>query len=416
VDLFLPMFTLGLVTSLHCVSMCGPMVLTYALKGAEDGTVAQRIVPNLAYQAAKIVSYMLVGLVLGAIGSAFNLDAVRPYVMVLAGIFMIVLALGMTGRVPWAAKLQPRPPRFLVRALSGTRRRAVADAEAGHASLATPITFGLLTGLMPCAPLMAAQLSAAAAGSPVNGALAMLAFGLGTAPLMLGFGTASSLIPHRFKERVMVVLAVVVLLFGITYLNRGAMLLGSPVTLQAAKAAVLGEGAPEASTGQYTTGADGVVEVPLTIANVQFQPQTVDIPADAPVRLIVDRREDNACSDQLAVPQLGVLVDLEPFAATVVELPPARSGTYTLTCGMGMMSGQIRAGAAGGAQADDRPTLVIMVALAGAVLAGAALSKTAPATPKGPKRFLGLSPREMLLMAAGLAVAAVAGLALGGLL
>ena len=320
-DLFLPMLTLGLVTSLHCVSMCGPMVLTYALKGTEDGTVAQRIVPNLAYQAAKIASYMLVGLVLGAIGSAFNLDAIRPYVMVLAGIFMIVLALSMTGRVPWAAKLQPRPPRFLVRALSGTRHKAVADAEAGHTSLATPITFGLLTGLMPCAPLMAAQLSAAAAGSPVNGALAMLAFGLGTAPLMLGFGTASSLIPRRFKERVMVVLAVVVLLFGVVYLNRGAMLLGSPITLQTAKAAILGGPQADPGSGQYATGADGVVEVPLTIANVQFEPQVLDIPADTRVRLVVDRREDNSCSDQLAIPQLGILVDLAPFSTTAVELP-----------------------------------------------------------------------------------------------
>src|SRR5512133_3368190 len=98
------MLTLGLVTSLHGVSMCGPMVVTYALKGTEDGTVAQRVVPNLAYQAAKITSYMAVGLLLGTIGAAFNLDAIRPYVMVAAGLFMIVLALGMTGKVPWAAK------------------------------------------------------------------------------------------------------------------------------------------------------------------------------------------------------------------------------------------------------------------------------------------------------------------------
>jgi len=416
VDLFLPMFTLGLVTSLHCVSMCGPMVLTYALKGTEDASVARRVIPNVAYQGAKIASYMLVGLVLGAVGSAFNLDALRPYAMVLAGIFMIVLALGMTGRVAWAAKLQPRPPRFLVRALSGTRRKAVADAEAGHASLATPITFGLLTGLMPCAPLMAAQLNAAATGNAASGALAMLAFGLGTAPLMLGFGTASSLIPPRFKERVMVVLAIVVLLFGITYLNRGAMLLGSPVTLQAARTAILGGPQTDSATGQYAIGADGVAEVPLVIENVQFQPQVLDVPADTPVRLIVDRREDNACSDQLAIPQLGILVDLEPFATTVVELPPTKSGAYTLTCGMGMMSGQIRAGTAGVATGGDRSTLVILAALAGVVAAGAALAKTAETASDGQPRILGLRPHAVLLFAVGLGAAVLAGLALGGLL
>lgn len=412
-DLFFPMLTLGLVTSLHCVSMCGPMVVTYALKGTEDGTLAQRVTPNLAYQAAKIVSYMLVGLVLGTVGSALNLDAIRPYVMVGAGAFMIVLALGMTGRVPWANKLTPRPPKFLIRALSATRRKAVADAEENHASLATPVTFGLLTGLMPCAPLMAAQLNAAAAGSAVDGALAMFAFGLGTAPLMLGFGTASSMIPRKLKERVMVALAVVVLLFGVTYLNRGAMLLGSPVTFQTVKAAVLGQGA-DAPTGEFTTGADGVVEVRLTVADVQFQPQVVDIPADTPVRLIVDRQEDNACSDQLAVPQLGVLVDLAPFATTTIDLPATASGTYTLTCGMGMMSGQLRVGAGAGDAAGGASsgTLLLILALVGIVAAGAVLMRTAPSdTPGG---ILGLSAQELVLAVVGIVIAVIAGLIFGG--
>ncbi|MBN2248321.1 MAG: sulfite exporter TauE/SafE family protein [Coriobacteriia bacterium] len=413
-DLFFPSLTLGLITSLHCVSMCGPMVVTYALKGTEDGTVAQRVVPNLAYQAAKIVSYMLVGLLLGAVGSAFDLDAIRPYVMLVAGAFMIVLALGMTGRVQWAARFTPRPPTFLVRAFTAVRRKAVTDAEHDRSTLATPITFGLLTGLMPCAPLMAAQLNAAASGSAVNGAIAMFAFGLGTAPLMLGFGTASSLIPRKLKERVMVALAVVVLVFGVTYLNRGAMLLGSPVTLQSVKAAVLG-GEQTAAAGDFTTGADGVVEVPLTIANVQFQPATVDIPADVPVRLIVDRQEANACSDQLAVPQLGVLVDLAPNAVTVVELPAAEAGTYTLTCGMGMMSGQLRVGAAaGGSAGGDGSGVVLALAIGGILAAGAALARTAPAeADRGP---LGLTRREVLLAVTGIVVAVLTGLAFGGLL
>ncbi len=412
-DLFLPMLTLGLVTSLHCVSMCGPMVVTYAVKGTEDGTVAQRVVPNLAYQSAKIASYMLVGLLLGAIGSAFDLAAIRPYVMVAAGAFMIVLALGMTGRFPWAARLTPRPPRFLMRALTATRRKAVSDADADRSSLATPITFGLLTGLMPCAPLMAAQLNAAASGSAVNGLVAMFAFGLGTAPLMLAFGTASSMIPRRIKERVMVVLAVVVLIFGVTYLNRGAMLLGSPVTLQTARTAVFG--GQTTADGPVIVGTDGVAEVPLTIANVRFVPSVVDIPADVPVRLIVDRQEANACSDQLAIPQLGVLVDLAPNATTVVELPPAKAGSYTLTCGMGMMSGQLRVGVVADGSPNDTGGIVLVLALAGTVAAGATLARTAP---KGDtaQRVLGLDSRELMLAVVGIVIAVLAGLVFSGVI
>jgi sulfite exporter TauE/SafE len=349
--LFVSMLTLGLVTSIHCVSMCGPMVVTYAVKGEENGPWHRKLIPNVAYQAAKITSYVIVGLALGAIGSAFNIDGVRPYIMGVAGVFMIIMGLGMTGKFPWASRLTPRPPKFLITALSKTRRKANADAEAGESSLATPITFGLLTGLMPCAPLMAAELAAAGTGSVLGGGLAMLAFGLGTAPLMLMFGTASSMLPKNLKQRLMSVLAIVVIVFGAVYVNRAAMRLGSPVTFNTAKAAVLGTSAtPAVADSSYKTGADGVVEVPLTIANTKFVPASLSIPADKPVRLVVDRQEANACSAQLSLPQLGITVDLKPNAVTTVDLPATKSGQYTLTCGMGMMSGQLLVG--GGAPAS----------------------------------------------------------------
>lgn len=346
-DLLLPMFTLGLVTSLHCVSMCGPMVVTYALKGTDDETPWRRAIPNLAYQAARIASYMLVGLVLGLVGSALSLDAIRPYTLLAAGLFMIVLGLGMTGKVPWAARLAPRPPKFLIRAITSIRRRSGDETGVARPTLATPIAFGLLTGLMPCAPLIAAELNAAATGSALSGALAMLAFGLGSAPLMLGFGIASSAFPRRFKERAIAVLAIVVMLFGVTYLNRGAVLLGSSVSIQAARNALFG-GSADAPRSAYARSADGTVEVPLVIDGTRFVPSTLRVPAGVPVRLVVDRRESNPCSDRLVLPALGVSKDLVPNGTTVVDLPVAKAGSYTLTCGMGMMSGTLVAEGATG--------------------------------------------------------------------
>ena len=432
---FVSMFTLGLVTSLHCVSMCGPMVVSYALKGTEEAPGWRRAVPNLAYQGAKISSYMLVGIVLGAIGSAFSLDAIRPYVMLVAGAFMIVMGLGMTGRVAWAQKLTPRPPRFLMTALTRVRRKASRDADSGQTTLGTPIMFGLLTGLFPCAPLIAAQLSAAATGSALTGGLAMLAFGLGTAPLMLAFGTASSLIPAKVKDRIMVGLAVVVILFGAVYINRGLMRIGSPVTFQSVTAAVLGGEPARAQTpaGDYTTAADGVVEVPLAIQNTQFVPSQVQIPADKPVRLVVDRQEDNACSDQIAIPQLGVLKDLAPFAKTTVDIPASKAGNYTLTCGMGMMSGTLLVGGAAVSSGGSPIVwLVALLAVGGAAVALVMSGKKkspAPAQKTGSKKsksaassaatagggVLGLTPQGVILFAAFMVVAVLAGLAFGGM-
>ncbi len=224
------MFVLGLATSLHCVGMCGPMIVTYAVKSVRDDSWLATVAPNVAYHAARTLSYVLVGAVLGAIGSAFDLTGIRPWILVLAGVFMIILGLGMTGKAPWAARLSPRPPKALVSALSNLRRRAVTEERAGESSWETPLAFGLLTGLLPCAPLQGAQVAAAASGSALAGAAGMMAFALGTMPLLLAFGTTAGRIPQAWKHRLNLVLAVVVMLFGLAFIDRAGLLLGSPVT------------------------------------------------------------------------------------------------------------------------------------------------------------------------------------------
>jgi uncharacterized protein len=382
------MFLVGLATSVHCISMCGPMVVTYAVKSEDGDSWQKKVLPNLAYQAAKLTSYVLVGFLLGAIGSAFNLDGIRPWVMAAAGVFMIILGLGMTGKVPWAARLTPRPPRMLITALSRLRRKATSDADAGESTIATPIAFGLLTGLMPCAPLQAAELAAASSGSPVNGALVMLAFGLGTMPLLFAFGTASSMIPTTWKQRMTFVLAFVVIGLGVVFLNRTAMLVGFPVNSNTIKTAVLGTPAAT-TTANSKTGADGVIEVPLAIVNTQYQPSTLSIPADKPVRLVVNRQEDNACSDQIVFPQLGITKDLAPNGVTTVDIPATAAGTYTMTCGMGMMSGSLVVGGAaassgGGGLSPMLWLLVTVGAAAGAIyLARGSRPREAAKTPAG---------------------------------
>ncbi|MFU8891280.1 MAG: sulfite exporter TauE/SafE family protein [Anaerosomatales bacterium] len=428
-DLFLPWLGVGIVTSVHCVSMCGMLVLSYAVKGAQGGTVAQRLTPHLAYQSAKIFSYMAVGLALGAIGSAFNIDGVRGWIMVAAGAFMVLMGINMTGRVPWLKHLTFKPPAFLMRALASTRRKANEQAAEGRASIATPLTFGLLTGLMPCGPLQAAQLAAAGAGSPIQGATVMLGFGLGTAPLMLAFGTVSGMLTAKFKSRMMVAAAVIIMVLGLVMLDRGAMMLGSPVTAQSIKQAVLGAPAAD-DAGDFARGADGIAEVSLTIANVRYVPNVVAIPADEPVRLIVDRQEDNVCSDELWIPQLGVAQKLEPFGTTVVEIPPTTAGSYTLTCQMGMMSGTLQVGSAGpsgGSRALPLLGALLIVVLLVALwrtqpkkaacptdVPSGTKNKTGKKQPEPEPTLLGFSPQEVLIIAAFIAAAIIAGLTLGG--
>lgn len=424
------MLVTGLLTSFHCVMMCGNMVLSYAVKGNEEGPVLRRMVPHFAYHSAKIVSYTLVGLLLGSVGALISQGA-RNWVSVIAGGYMILLGLNMTGRFPVLNHLTPRPPRFLMTALMKLRRRSSADAAAGESSVATPVTFGLMTGLMPCGPLQAAQIAAAGAGAPLSGALAMLGFGLGTVPLMLGYGAVASYLSGRFKKYMAVTAAVVIIVLGVVMINRGATALGSPVTFNTIKQSALGSGSVALDESNYQTGADGVVEVPLGLEGYTFTPAILAIPADKPTRIIVDRKDANLCSDELWIPSLGIRAPLTPNGITKIDLPATKAGAYQITCQMGMLSAtlQVGAGAArSGAGWLPWAALVLVAAwglwrVQGQKQAAQRAAEEAARSRKGRKRtpvpapspaLFGLSPTEVLLTGVATAFAAFVGLLFGG--
>lgn len=334
---------LGLATSLHCVAMCGGLVLTYAVRDEAGGGLTRRLAPHLAYQGSKIVSYAVVALALGwlaaAVGGMSVIAGARAWILLVAGVYLIILGLSMTGRFAVLRRLSPRPPRFLVRLLTENRSRARSNQRRGAIDLATPVAFGLLTGFMPCAPLVAAQIGAMSTGSPLEGAALMVAFGIGTAPLLVAFGLASGFASRALRQRMQYVAVAAVIVFGLVIVDRGLMLVGSPVTFDSVVKAITG--GTSAQTARGWRLRDRIASFDLVIRDTRFVPDVVHLPAGRPTRIVVDRREAVACSDQLAIPQLGVLADLAPDSITVVDLPAAPAGSYTLTCGMGMMSGTL---------------------------------------------------------------------------
>lgn len=329
----------GLVTSVHCVAMCGTMVATYAIRRSAESDRSFEAGPHLAYHAARLVSYTVVGLALGAVGSALELASVRGAASLAAGGFMVLLGLNMLDIHPMFRVFSLRLPRGIARRMFG---RAGDDADRYGA----PLLFGLLTGVMPCGPLQAMQLYAAGTGSALLGAATMALFGAMTVPMMLVVGATTQFLGHAFRRRVMAVGAVVVVVFGVVMLDRGLTLAGSPVTLKTIQAPVATAlGIQTGSTGSGVAAQrDGVQEVTIAIERTRYVPDTVSVRAGVPVRLTVDRREDGVCSDELVIPSAGVRRRLPPFSKTVVEFTPSAPGRLPFTCGMGMMSGTFLVG------------------------------------------------------------------------
>lgn len=164
-------FAAGLVTSLHCVGMCGPVACVLSPNAAsQEGMMAR----TSTYHLSRIVSYTLIGALAGAIGAAplawfqGNSIALLPWVLVL---FFVVIGLGLESRIP-----KPRKVTQAFFRLSMRFRRLPGCVGSSVLGFATP--------MLPCGPLYLVFGVALMTGSALAGAEFLLAFALGTLPLL----------------------------------------------------------------------------------------------------------------------------------------------------------------------------------------------------------------------------------------
>ncbi len=220
------MFALGLVSSLHCVQMCGPIVLSYSvalesLQKSTPGKSAFLLLRNhLAYNAGRIFTYSALGAVAGVAGGTLGLlgrlTGLTHILAIASGVMMIVVGISMLGLIPASllgSKLLQIPSSFLRRigkllSAAGARNRFL---------------LGLALGFLPCGLIYAALLKAMSAGSPAGGAETMAAFGLGTAGALLAIGMFSSAIRMRLNRWGSQLAAAGVLLMGVLLVWRGTM-------------------------------------------------------------------------------------------------------------------------------------------------------------------------------------------------
>ena len=312
------LFLVGVMTSLHCVAMCGGINLSQSSQAAQSsGGVARA---NLHYNAGRIISYTLTGCAVGALGTAISFsDGAKAGVQLLAAAFMLMMALNLLGGFDFLHRFTPHLPKGL--------GRLVARLGKGKSSL----LIGLLNGLMPCGPLQAMQLCALSAGSWWMGGLSMLAFALGTTPLMLGFGLIGGRLNSRFRAPMRVISAVLVLVMSVGMLSSGLSLLGIQP----------GASTPDVPPGQAVLASDGLTQTVRTELDWgTYQPLTVK--AGVPVIWTLHAEPDKltGCNNELIIPALKLRVPLSA-GDNVIEFTPEEPGVIAFTCWMGMLRSSI---------------------------------------------------------------------------
>ncbi|RYY94995.1 MAG: sulfite exporter TauE/SafE family protein, partial [Chitinophagaceae bacterium] len=165
-------FLIGAAGSLHCLGMCGPLALSLPLP---QTTVAGRLKGGLLYNAGRITTYALLGLVLGTVGEVLLRPEWQRGLSLGIGALLLLYLAGGQKRLDRAGT-SAKPFLKLRSALSGLFHK--------H-NYASVFSIGLLNGLLPCGTVYLALLTSFLAGSALKGGLFMAFFGMGTLPAML---------------------------------------------------------------------------------------------------------------------------------------------------------------------------------------------------------------------------------------
>lgn len=318
------LFLIGIMTSVHCIAMCGGINLSQCIpKGKPDengSSTLSALRPAFLYNAGRVISYTVTGFIVGALGSVITFSNFAQGILKLAaGFFMVIMGINMLGIFPWLRRFNPRMPKIFA--------KRIGQEKAGNKS---PLIIGILNGLMPCGPLQAMQIYALSTGNPLEGALSMFLFSLGTVPLMFGLGALSSVLSKRFSKKVMTAGAVLVAILGLSMLSQGWSLAGFES----------GPSVTGNSGGFEAVQEDGVQIINSTLVPGRYPAITVQ--AGVPVKWIINAPQGsiNGCNNRMFIKEYNIEHQFKP-GENIIEFMPEKTGTFRYSCWMGMIRSTI---------------------------------------------------------------------------
>ena len=206
----------------HCVGMCGPIVVSLSLN-LQGRSI---YMPHLLYNTGRVVTYALLGGVMGATGSfsmvAANIAGIQRGALIFAGILLILMALAMSGWLPLGKIFGDyyNPDGFVVKGFQRLTRTK---------STWSYLPVGLLLGLLPCGPVYTALLAAAGAGMNAPSTAAgiakgmgvMFCFGLGTVPALFLIAKLADMGWLKNRQIIYRIGTVLMLIVGVYFIYQG---------------------------------------------------------------------------------------------------------------------------------------------------------------------------------------------------
>lgn len=304
------LFITGLLTSIHCVSMCGAIHLV-AIVNQNSKYKEKAWCNSILYNLGRVISYTLLGGLVGALGSVFKINnTISGLIILLAAVLMLLMSLSMLGVIAFHLpslgnfQLKRKPKNAFV--------------------------IGLLNVFMPCGPLQAMQVYALSTGSFLKGALSMFLFSLGTVPLLLSVGLFYNLIKGRGKIIINKIASVLILLLSLIMLNRGLLTFNIDIT----------KFFSNDKNYQVAKVIDGVQVIEFDLSYNSYP--DIKVKKDIPVQIIinVDEKYLTGCNNEILIPDFNLDKKLE-VGQNTIEFTPTKTGIFTYTCWMKMLKNKI---------------------------------------------------------------------------
>lgn len=201
----------GLVGSMHCVGMCGPIALALPYQSSNRWVAGGRV---LVYNLGRVLTYSLLGILIGFFGQAIFMAGMQVYVSIGLGGVLLLAAL-------FSINVESR----LLRIPFMHRLHVWTKQQMGHLfkskKTSSLLSLGMLNGLLPCGLVYMAVAGAVSTGSILQGAAYMALFGMGTIPLMFATALAGQFISLDWRRRIQKLVPVFLVFFALLFIARG---------------------------------------------------------------------------------------------------------------------------------------------------------------------------------------------------
>jgi len=201
----------GLISSLHCIGMCGPIAMMLPVDHKNPSKKALQV---LIYHLGRLTSYGILGLVFGLLGRGFYMAGIQQQLSIAVGVGMIVLAV-----VPEKILANYNFSKPVYRLI--TKIKSSLGAQFKRKTPDAFFTIGLFNGLLPCGLVYAALFGAIAMQNVTLGIAYMILYGLGTIPMMSAVVYVSSLLSMPFRSQLQRAVPIVTVVIGVLFVLRG---------------------------------------------------------------------------------------------------------------------------------------------------------------------------------------------------